>query len=125
MVEICLLDWVPRKVILDAREVDALPTVLRAFVRFAADQKGLAAADVAETLSAVDTFESQFREAMADDNQAGAGKALARQMLADGVDLDDPVELQRWIDDFNDRPIEERDDVLGPRPRLRRPSGDR
>jgi hypothetical protein len=35
-------------------------------------------------------------------------------MLAEGIDLGDPDAVQRWIDDFNCRPIEERDAILGP-----------
>jgi hypothetical protein len=119
VVEICLLDWMPRKALLEAGEVEALPTALRAFVRFAAGDKRLAAEHVAETLAAIDAFEPQFRAAMRDDAQAGPAKALARKMVDEGIDLQDPEALQRWIDDFNRRPIEERGRIIGNEPSIR------
>jgi hypothetical protein len=34
-------------------------------------------------------------------------------MLADGVELTDQASIDRWIEEFNARPIEERDEMLG------------
>ena len=50
VVEIALVDWLPRKAVLGEDEIDALPDVLRAFVSYAAAEKGLADDDLAETL---------------------------------------------------------------------------
>lgn len=41
-VEICLVDWSPRTISLADDQLDATPDVLRAFVRFSAQRKGLA-----------------------------------------------------------------------------------
>ena len=35
-------------------------------------------------------------------------------MLADGVDVTDQRAVDRWIREFNERPFEERDELLGP-----------
>lgn len=34
-------------------------------------------------------------------------------MRADGVDLTDEQQVQDWMDDFNARPHEDRDDLIG------------
>ena len=34
-------------------------------------------------------------------------------MAAEGVDLADPDAMQAWIDEFNARPFEDRDAILG------------
>ena len=114
VVEIALLDWTPRKMILEADDIDRLPQVLRAFVRFAGPQTGLADEDVAETLAAIDQFEPQFRDMMARGEAAGPAARIARQMAIDGVDVTDAAAVERWIDEFNRRPLTERDDILGP-----------
>jgi hypothetical protein len=45
---------------------------------------------------------------------AGPANALVMQMRAEGVDLTDEDSVARWIADFNARPFEHRDRVLGP-----------
>ncbi len=111
--EIGLMDWLPRKATLDDGAIDRLPSVLRALVRFAATERGLADEHRDETLEAVDQFESPFREAMADVDAGGPAKRIAAAMARAGVDVMDPEAVARWIDDFNGRPLAERDEVLG------------
>jgi hypothetical protein len=85
-------------VILEPSEIEVLPEVLRRFVRFAAGRKGLAEADFGETLEAVDQFTPDFVDGMADDDAAGPGKEIARELLASGIDLSDAAAIERWID---------------------------
>lgn len=73
-------------------------------------------ADIAETLAAIGSFEAEFSTVTADVDSFGPGKRIAVAMQADQVDFDDADAVRRWIDAFNERPIEGRDDVLGPRP---------
>ncbi len=113
-VETCLLDFFARKVIIDAETAPQVPDALRGFVRFAAARKKLSAAAVAETLDTVHRFEADFLAAMGDEATAGPGKLLAQAALREGVDFGDPTAVQRWVDDFNSRPFEERDRVLAP-----------
>ena len=101
-VEILLGDWLPRKATLDQDEINALPEVLRRFVRFSGRRKGLSDDIVAETLEAVDRFTPDFVEGMADDERAGPAKQLARELLAAGIDLTDESAVQRWIDERNE-----------------------
>ena len=116
VVEIAMLDWLPRKASMSDEEVAALPGVLRALVRFTGGRKGLSDADINETISTIDSLEEQFLRAMGDTDSFGPGKRIAQAMQRDGVDLEDSAAVQRWIDAFNRRPIEARDDILGPLP---------
>jgi hypothetical protein len=111
-VELCLLDWFPRKVTLDDEELASVPDALRRFVRYAGRQKGLTAESIAETIKAVDQFEPQFLAAMRDSGQYGPAKSIADEMLRDGVDLTDPEAVADWIEAFNARPFKDRDAVF-------------
>jgi hypothetical protein len=114
VVEIAMLDWLPRKALLNVAEIDALPDVLRAFVRFAAEQRSLADSDLDEILTAIAEFEPEFRSAAADPVEFGWGKRLAQQMQRDGVDMTDERATQDWIEAFNALSVAERDEILGP-----------
>ena len=113
VVEIALADWFPRKVSLEDPEVDALPDVLRRWIRFAGEKRRLSEAAIAETLDAVDTFEPEYLAAMRDPNAAGPAKGLVRAMREAGVDLTDKRAVNAWILAFNAMPVEQRDRILG------------
>lgn len=49
---------------------------------------------------------------MTDGSSFGPAKAITIAMLADGVDLLDEDAVQSWIEAFNARPFEERDEFL-------------
>ncbi|MEW5992106.1 MAG: hypothetical protein AB1736_12275 [Chloroflexota bacterium] len=102
-VEILLSDWLPRKVILEPAEVEALPEVLRRYVRYSGRRKGLADEVFGETLEAVDQFTSEFLEGMSDDGRAGPAKEIALGLRAAGIDLTDEAAVQGWIDQRNAR----------------------
>jgi hypothetical protein len=111
-VELCLLDWFPRKVSADQDTLAQVPRVLRAFVRYAGRVQGLPAHLVEATLAAVGEFEKDYLEAIADPSRFGPAKAIAMAMRGDGVDFGDEAAVQAWIDAYNTR-ILARDD-LGP-----------
>jgi len=48
-----------------------------------------------------------------DTGSFGPAKAIGNAMLADGIDPLDQESVDRWIEDFNGRPIDERDALLG------------
>jgi hypothetical protein len=108
VVELFMLDWLPRKVSLYEAEVVHLPTVLRAWLRFVAEQRGFDERLAGEMLAAVDEFEAGYREAMADSSRLGPAGALVKAMQEEGVDLTDPAAVQAWMTSFNARPWEER-----------------
>lgn len=112
-VELCLVDWLPRKVVLDEDDIRAAPDALKRWIRFAGRKKGLAPALVDETLAAVDQFAPEFDAAARQPSSRGPAGAIVQAMLGDGVDISDEQAVGRWIGAFNARPIEERDAVLG------------
>ena len=103
-IEICLLDWFPRKISMDDEMAAGVPEAMRRWVRYAGRRKGLSDASLAESLGAIDQFEPEFRERMADPATFGPAKALVREMLADGVDITDEAAVQAWVDESNRRP---------------------
>lgn len=113
-VELCLLDWFPRKATLDAEDVAEIPDALRRFVRFAGRKKGLSRASIKETLDAIDEFEPDYLAAMREPGSFGPAKSLVDQMLRDGVELTDEAAVQAWIEALNARPYDERAEILGP-----------
>lgn len=60
-VEILLTDWVPRKVVASLADLERLPTVLRALIRYAHTQRGIGRRLTDDTLAAVDRFEPTYR----------------------------------------------------------------
>jgi hypothetical protein len=114
VVEVFLLGWLPRKALLDIGEVRAVPSVLKSWVQFALAKRGLAESLVDETQRAVDAFAPEFRRASTDQKSFGPAKAITNAMMASGVDLSDQAAVTAWIEDFNRRPFEERDELLGP-----------
>lgn len=123
VVELFMLDYLPRKATLDTREIRALPDVLRGWVRFALTKRGLEERWVAEAEGAVNRFAPAFRRAVTDPSRFGPAKAIANAMLAAGVDLTDQRAVNAWIADFNARPQEAREGLLGelPLPEYLRP----
>ncbi|MGH2723678.1 MAG: hypothetical protein ACRDI0_05330 [Actinomycetota bacterium] len=113
VVELFLLDWIPRKAILDEDALGAVPDTVRAWVRFAGQRRGLAKDLVKETAAAVDRFEAEFRRAARDETAASPAKSLVRAMQREGVDPTDRDAVARWVEDFNTRPYEERRRLTG------------
>ena len=113
VVELFMLDYLPRRVSLSAEEIEALPEVLTAWVRFALTKRGLEERFVGEAADAVQAFTAQFREAMADGDNFGPAKALMSALRADGVDPTDQQAVDAWLAAFNARSEEERDRLFG------------
>ena len=58
----------------------------------------------------------EFREAATNPAHFGPAKSIANLMQSAGVDIADEVAVQAFMDDFNSRPFEERDQILGSLP---------
>ncbi|MGI9080201.1 MAG: hypothetical protein ACR2GF_05190 [Acidimicrobiales bacterium] len=95
VVETLLTYLAPRKLLLDADQAAALPSVVRALVRFGAERTGLERTFVDETLDAVDRVEADSVDRLGDPAAAGPAKAVLAALQARGVDLGD-------IDTIND-----------------------
>ncbi|HSJ45500.1 MAG TPA: DUF6398 domain-containing protein [Euzebyales bacterium] len=61
-VEILLTDWLPRKVVADVAFLSRAPDLLRAFVRFSHEERGIRDELTAETLAAIDDLEDGYQE---------------------------------------------------------------
>jgi hypothetical protein len=114
VVEMFMLDFLPRKVSLTAAEEDALPEVLKAWVRFALTRRCLEERFVVEAATAVDELAEDFWDAMEDETTYGPAKSIAQALLADGVDLSDKRAVDAWLREFNARPTEEKPGYFGP-----------
>jgi hypothetical protein len=113
-VEEFLLDYVPRKISLHGDEVDHPVVCAIAFLDFLADV-GVLEGDTPETLARTAvSLRDEVAEALRDPARWGPAKALMTQAEAEGVDFADGAALQAWTDDFNSRPFEERDHIVGP-----------
>lgn len=111
-VELFMLDFLPRKATLDATEIRNLPAVLKAWARFALAKRGLEERWITETEAAVDRWTTEFRKEVTDPDSFGPAKVVGQAMMAEGIDLTDQDAVQDWIEDFNNRPFEERDEFL-------------
>lgn len=61
-IEMILVDWLPHKVVADADYLGRAPDLLRAYVRFCHEERGIRPSLTAETLEAIDRWEPAFRE---------------------------------------------------------------
>ena len=73
VVELFMADWVPRKVIAEDGWFAALPDVVRAWVRFAGERRGLRAPLIADTAAAVDEWTDELNAGVQDGGAWGFG----------------------------------------------------
>lgn len=111
-VELFMMDFLPRKASLDTIEIRNVPAVLKGWVRFALEKRGLEERWISETEAAVVRWAKDFKKEATDPNNFGPAKAITQAMVASGIDLTDRRSVDRWIEDFNNRPFEERDEFL-------------
>jgi hypothetical protein len=100
-VERFMLDWVQRKVLLEAQDVEALPGVLREWVAFVLRRRGLAEEHIAPVVEAVDEYAADFRDLESDPEQGGPAKQIMSRLLAEGVDPTDQEAVNRVIGAYN------------------------
>ncbi|MFI7606987.1 hypothetical protein ACIBTV_17855 [Micromonospora sp. NPDC049366] len=98
-----LLDWVHRRAVLDMDDAAMLPRVLRAWVRYAGRRRGLPEAAVEQTAAAVDEMVPEFARLYSTGERRSPATAAVAQLMADGVDPDDPAALDAWIEANRDR----------------------
>lgn len=84
-VEILLLDWIPRKIVADVPFLDKAPDLLRAFIRFCHDERGIRPELTDETLAAVDEHEREYRRLIRSPRPQGP-EALLAAMGVPGAD---------------------------------------
>ena len=102
VVEIFMTSWLARKVTRDPEFFARVPDVLRDWVRYAGRRKGIPAAPLGEAVGAVEEFEMEMLDAVADPEAWGPAKTFAAAALEAGVDLTDQAEVQGFIERYND-----------------------
>jgi hypothetical protein len=101
-IEAFLLDWLPRKVILDDDDdARAVPDVLEDWVTFMLRRRGVEEIHVAEAAAVVDQLRDQYDAAMRDSSLGGPAKEIMTRALAAGVDLHDQDEMDEIISAYN------------------------
>jgi hypothetical protein len=109
-----LLDWVPHELTLSDDEVAEFPGSLVDAFAFLGATGRLTERDASALARRVEQRAEEFAAVMADPPAAGPAAALVAAMRADGVDVTDQEAIDAWLEDFNARPREERDRILGP-----------
>ncbi|MFC8847090.1 MULTISPECIES: hypothetical protein [unclassified Micromonospora] len=96
--ELFLLDWVHRRAVLDMDDAAMLPRVLRGWAAYAARRKGLPQAAAQRTDTAVEEMIPEFARLYSTGERRSPATAAVAQLMADGVDPDDPAALDAWIE---------------------------
>ncbi len=96
--ELFLLDWVHRRAVLDMDDAALLPRVLRGWAAYAARQRGLPAAAAHRTDEAIEEMVPEFARLYSTGERRSPATAAVAQLMADGVDPDDPAALNAWIE---------------------------
>lgn len=93
-----LLDWVHRRAVLDMDDAALLPRVLRGWAAYTSRKRGLSTSATARTDAAIEEMVPEFARLYTTGERRSPSTAAVAQLLADGVDPDDPVALDAWIE---------------------------
>lgn len=89
-VELLLVDWIPRKIVADAAYLTKAPAVLRRFIEYCHNRRGIRHVLTIDTLAAVDRWEPEYQRLIRSSRPDGAS-ALGELMLdAQRRAADDP-----------------------------------
>ena len=113
-VEEILLGLYPAKVMLGPDDLDQVVTGFTCLLQFLGDEGILAGSSAVRLGKSVKRLASRFHAAALDDRNWSMGKRLWSFAQSEGVDSSDLDAMQRFIDEFNQRPLSEREAVLGP-----------
>ncbi|HEX2772598.1 MAG TPA: hypothetical protein VHN18_09245 [Micromonosporaceae bacterium] len=93
-----LLDWVHRRAVLDLDDAAMLPRVVRAWAAFAARKRGLPQPAADQTDAAIDELVPEFVRLFTTGERRSPATAAVAQLMADGVNPDDPDALEAWLE---------------------------
>lgn len=93
-----LLDWVHRRAVLDIDDAAMLPGVVRGWAAFAGRQRGLPAAAITQTDDTIAEMVPEFVRLYTTGERRSPATAAVAQLIADGVDINDPQALDAWIE---------------------------
>jgi hypothetical protein len=109
-----MLDYFPRKVSAADETLAAVPECVGAFLGFLAARGSLSGDPLEQLEEACEELRDEFLESAGDGSHWGVAKSIVMQMQAEGIDPTAPGALDAWIEDFNARPREQRDSIIGP-----------
>lgn len=93
-----LLDWVHRRAVLDMDDAAMLPRAVRAWAAYASRQRGLPESAATQTDQAIEEMVPEFVRLYSTGERRSPATAAVAQLMADGVDPDDPDALDAWIE---------------------------
>jgi hypothetical protein len=102
VVEVFMTDWLTRKVACEPEFFERVPYVLRDWVKFAGQRRGVPAAALREAVAAVKTFREEMLDLVNDPETWGPAKAFAMDAQRAGVDLSDPDALATFVERHNE-----------------------
>jgi hypothetical protein len=109
-----MLDYFPRKVSVDENTLAAVPECVRAFLGFLSARGSLSGEPLELLEHACEELADEFQQCARDSSQWGLAKSMVMQMQAEGIDPSAAGALDAWMADFNARPREQRDAIIGP-----------
>lgn len=109
-----LLSVYPAKIMLEPEDLTEVPEAVAEFLRFLGRRFPDLADNYAVLADSVAGATTQFISVMTDEDNWGFGKRMWTTAKAEGVVLGDQASMDAWMEEFNQRPRAERDQVLGP-----------
>jgi hypothetical protein len=98
VVGLFLLDWVHRRAVLDMDDAAVLPRVVRSWAAYAARRRGLPEQAVTKTDAAIEEMVPEFVRLYTTGERRSPATAAVAQLMAEGVDPNDPDALDAWIE---------------------------
>jgi hypothetical protein len=108
-----LLGWFPRKASCDDETLGDVVDCVIAFLHFLDDRDSLSGEPLEVLAEACDELRDEFLDCATDPTSWGLAKSMFMQMRKEGVDPENSAAVERWMADFNDRPRDERDAIVG------------
>lgn len=93
-----LLDWVHRRAVLDMDDAAMLPRVVRGWAAYAARQRGLPGPAARQTDDSIEEMVPEFVRLYTTGERRSPATAAVAQLIAEGVDLEDPEALDAWFE---------------------------
>ena len=109
-----LLDYFPRKVSVEEETLHAVPERVRAFLGFLDMRGSLSGEPLQQLEQACEQLRDEFHDRARDSSHWGLAKSMVMTMQTEGIDPTAPGALDAWMTDFNARPREQRDAIIGP-----------
>jgi len=98
VVGLFLLDWVHRRAVLDMDDAAMLPRVVRAWAAYATRQRGLPGQAATQTDASIEEMVPEFVRLYTTGERRSPATAAVAQLMAEGVDPNDPDALGEWIE---------------------------